>query len=337
MGNHKVRFTLQCLLLWSWAAVCQASCNWNGQIGPTQYSATNTSITVNSLGTSIGSRVADIAGVSGTPSWQTQCSGSESAGYTNQAGAAVPAITNSEKGPVYNISALPGIGYSLSDTSLYNSPNYFKPYGTVTAPAGGYSFDATSKLRIDFWRTGDLTTGQYCLPAGTTLGYVRFDNLTVARVVMSNGLCANVIGPTCTISTDSKNISVPLGDQLVSQFTGIGSSSPGKGFNIKLLSCSNVQAVLLQFNATPDSDYPNAAQQGVIQLQATANKATGIGVQLLKGDGVTPMPLNSQQSVWQGTSTPAISLPFSVRYLQTRASVTPGQANALAQFVVAYQ
>ena len=95
MGNHKVRFTLQCLLLWGMATASHASCSWNGQIGPTQYSATNASITVNSLGTSIGSRVADIAGVSGTPSWQTQCSGSESAGYTNQAGAAVPAITNS--------------------------------------------------------------------------------------------------------------------------------------------------------------------------------------------------------------------------------------------------
>ena len=337
MGVHLRLVMLSSLLLLGIPLTTQASCSWNGLVGPTLYGATNSSITVNSLGTSIGSRVADIAGVSGTPSWQTQCSGSESAGYTNQVGATAPAIGNSEKGPIYNINALPGLGYSLSDTSLYSSPNYFKPYGTVSAPAGSYNFDASAKLRIDFWRTGNLTTGQYCLPAGTTLGYLRFDNLTVLRVVMSNGLCVNVVGPTCTVSTDSKNISVPLGDQQISQFSGIGSGSPGKRFNINLLSCSNVQAVLLQFNATADSDYPNAAQQGVIQLQSVANKATGIGVQLLKADGVTPMPLNSQQNVWQGASTPSLSLPFTVRYLQTKASVTPGQANALAQFVVAYQ
>lgn len=337
MANNQARFILHCLLLWSMATASHASCKWREQIGPTQYSATNSSITVNSLSTSIGSRIADIAGVSGTPSWQTHCSHNRSAGYTNQVGAMAPAIGNSEKGPIYNINALPDIGYSLSDTSLYQSPNYFNPYGTVTAPPGDYPFDASAKLRIDFWRTGELTTGQYCLPAGTTLGYVRFDSLTVVRVVMSNGLCANVVGPTCTISTDSKNISVPLGEQQASQFTGIGSGSPGKAFNINLLSCSNVQAVLLQFNATPDSDYPNAAQQGVIQLQASPDRATGIGVQLLKGDGVTPMPLNNQQSVWQGAAPPAISLPFTARYLQTRVRVTPGQANALAQFVVAYQ
>lgn len=338
MWHCKARFILLGLLFWSVIPGAYASCSWNGQIGPTLFSAINSSLTINSLNSSVGSRLSDIGGVSGTPSWQTQCSGNESAGYTNQAGVITPAIANSEKGPIYNINALPGIGYSLSDTSLYNNgPNYFKPYGTVTAPGGSFSFDATAKLRIDFWRTGDLITGQYCLPAGTAMGYVRFDALTVTRLVMSNGLCVNVVGPTCTISSSSKNIAVPLGDQHVSQFTQIGSSTPSKGFNINLLACSNVKAVLLQFNATADSDYPSAAQQGVIQLQATANQAAGIGVQLLKGDGVTPMPLNSQQSVWQGASTSAITLPFSVRYLQTRTRVTPGQANALAQFVVAYQ
>lgn len=331
-------FILQTLLLGSSINLAHASCNWNGQIGPTLYSTTNSSITVNSLNTSIGSRVADIAGVSGTPSWQTQCAGSESAGYTNLAGGTAPVIGNSEKGPVYGITSLPGIGYSLSDTALYNNtPNYFQPFGTVSAPAGNYSFDATAKLRIDFWRTGTLTTGQYCLSAGTSLGHVKFGSLIVTQVVLGNPLCVNVVGPTCSISTDSKNISVPLGSQHVSQFTGIGSTSQSKSFNINLLSCSNVKAILMQFNATPDGDYANAAQQGVIQLQNVASKATGIGVQLLKGDNITPVPLNSQQSMWQGSSTPNISLPFAVRYLQTRSTVTLGEANALAQFVVAYQ
>lgn len=315
----------------------RASCSWQaGQIGPTLYGATNTSLTVSSLGSSVGSRVADIAGISGTPSWQSQCSGTESAGYTNQVGATTSAFT-SEKGPVYPITAIPGIGYSLSDTQLYGSPNYFQPYGTVSAPAGGYAFSADAKLRLDFWRTGTLTTGQYCLPAGTAMGYVRFDNLTVVRLVMSSDLCINVVGPTCSVSTGSKSISVPLGSQSASQFSGIGSSSASQHFNIDLLSCSNVKAVLLQFNATADSDYPNAAQQGVIQLQAVANKASGVGVQLLKGDGTTPMPLNSQQTLWQGSSASSLSLPFAVRYLQTKSSVTPGEANAIAEFVVAYQ
>ncbi|MGL4206303.1 MAG: fimbrial protein [Aeromonadaceae bacterium] len=336
MRHVNARFILQLLLFWSVAQLAHASCQWDGPPLGTTYNAVNDEIDVNMINTSIGSRLSDIGGIDGSPSWQTKCNGGESAGYTNLAGSTVPALS-SEKGPVYNISALPGIGYSVSGSSLYGSPNYFMPYGSVQAPAGGYSFDASAKLRLDFWRTGPLTTGHYCLPPGTTLGYVKFDNLTVASVVMSNGLCANVVGPTCTVSTDSTNISVPLGNQSISQFTGIGSSSLSRGFNINLDSCSNVKAVLMQFNATPDGDYANAAQQGVIQLQNVASKATGIGVQLLKGDNITPVPLNSQQSMWQGSSTPNISLPFAVRYLQTRSTVTPGEANALAQFVVAYQ
>lgn len=335
MSKRTLILVLGLMLLGSQHA--HASCSWqDGLVGPTLYSATTSSLSVNSLGSSVGSRLADMAGIDGSGAWRTQCTGNESAGYTNQVGATA-AVFTSEKGPVYPISAIPGIGYSLSDTKLYNWPNYFQPYGTVSTPSDLYDFDASAKLRLDFWRTGALTTGQYCLPAGTVLGNVRFDNLTVARLVVSNGLCINVVGPTCTVSTGSQNISVPLGSQSASQFSGIGSSSASQHFNIDLLSCTNVKAVLLQFNATADSDYPNAAQQGVIQLQSVANKASGVGVQLLQGDNSTPMPLNSQQAVWQGGATSSLSLPFAARYLQTKASVTPGEANAIAEFVVAYQ
>ncbi|MDH1507870.1 type 1 fimbrial protein [Aeromonas caviae] len=325
------------LLALSWNPAALANCSWkDGLVGPARYSAPNSSLTVNSINTAVGQRVGDIGGMDGTPSWKSNCSGSESAGYSNLVGATAPAIGSSEKGPIYNITTIPGIGYSLSDTALYNTPNYFRPYGEVKAPIGDYYFDATSKIRVDFWKTGNMTTGQYCLPAGTLLGNVRFDNLTVVEARLTNGLCVNIVGPTCTVSTDSKNITVPLGTQQAQQFTGIGSSSASRNFNIHLQSCSNVYAVLMQFNASADPDYANAAQQGVIQLQAGAQNATGIGVQLLNS-ALLPQPLNNRQEVWRGAPASNLTLPFAVRYLQTRSQVTPGQANALVQFVVAYQ
>ena len=66
--------------------------------------------------------------------------------------------------------------------------------------------------------------------------------------------------------------------------------------------CGNVYAVLMQFNA-------NAAHKGLCRYQ----------------EG------------WCSTPASNLTLPFAVRYLQTRSQATPGQANALVQFVVAYQ
>lgn len=327
------------LLTASWHSIAEASCSWAGGMpGPSRYAGTANPITVDVTYRRVGDRLSDIGGMGGNPSWKTNCSGQESAGYYNSVGPQQPALTNSEKGALFAMTAIPGIGYSLSDTNLYQGPqhSYFSAYGSIRAPQGEFYFDAGNKVRVDFWKIGDTQAGSYCLPAGSQLGYVQFDGLRVFEARLSNQLCIHIQQPTCAVSTASKNITVDLGSYQQSRFTQGGQTTNSKPFNISLNNCSRVEAIDIQFNANPDPDVSNAALNGVVQLDHGGSlSATGVAVQILDNRG-NPQKLNQAQSVWQQANG-NVDLPFAVRYIQTRQQVTAGNANASIQFVMSYR
>ncbi len=334
------KFLLALLLGWLLHPMARAECTWSdGWIGPTIYQVqTSANYTRNVTYTNVGQRVFDVGGADGAPSWKTSCSGGEQAGYINSLGSPSPVLTG-EKGPIYEIAQVPGLGYSLSETQAYDPINYYRQYGTLNAPSGQYYFDAGSKLRVDFWKTGSLQAGSYCLDPGTRMGSVRFGNLDVIHVNLASGFCLNVVEPTCTVQTDSKQITVPLGNRPVTSFSGVGSVGPTVPFSIRLGACSNVSQVTIQFNAVADADYPSAAAAGVLSTAGSPSPAaTGVGIQLMDGRTSSPMILLQPKVMWNGTSgTTSISLPFGARYIQTRSMVTPGYAHGSAHFVLSYQ
>lgn len=333
------KFLLALLLGWLLHPMARAECTWSDDlIGPTIYRVQTATYTLNVIGANVGERVGDIGGADGAPSWKTSCSGSEQAGYINSLGSHSPVLTG-EKGPIYEITQVPGLGYSLSETQAYDPPNYYQQYGTLNAPGGQYSFDAGRKQRIDFWKTGSLQAGSYCLAAGTRMGSVRFGDLDVIHVNLASGLCLNVVAPTCTVQTDSKQITVPLGNRPVTSFSGVGSVGPTVAFSIHLGACSNVSQVTIQFNAVADADYLSAAAAGVLSTAGSPSPAaTGVGIQLMDGRTSSPMILLQPKVMWNGASgTTSISLPFGARYIQTQSTVTPGNAHGSAQFVLSYQ
>lgn len=334
------KFLLALFLGWLLHPMARAECTWSdGLIGPTIYRVqTPSTHTMNVTYANVGQRVWDVGGADGAPSWKTSCSGGEQAGYINSLGSPSPVLTG-EKGPIYEIAQVPGLGYSLSETQAYDPPNFYRQYGTLNAPSGQYYFDAGRKLRVDFWKTGSLQAGRYCLAAGTRMGSVRFGNLDVIDVVLASGLCLDVVAPTCEVQTDSKQITVPLGNHPVTSFTGVGSVGPTVPFSIHLGACSNVSQVAIQFNAVADADYPSAAAAGVLSTAGSPSPAaTGVGIQLMDGRTSSPMVLLQPKVMWNGTSgTTSISLPFGARYIQTRSTVTPGYAHGSAQFVLSYQ
>lgn len=329
--------SLLLLLMVCWPHPAQANCSWSGgQTGPSRYLGTTSTISLNVLNSAVGQRLSDIGGMSGTPSWNSNCVGNESSGYTNEAGPISPVLTQSEKGPIYGFTQVPGIGYTLSDSNLYNgSNNYFRPYGSLSAPGGQFYFDASNKVRVDFWKTGNTTAGHYCLPAGTRLGNVKFGTLVVFEASLSNGLCIDVQGATCSVATASKNITVPLGSYSVNQFSGNNRNTTSHPFNIELQNCNQVQQVDVEFIATADPNTFNGAINGIVQLEQSAGHASGIAVQLLNAQN-TPLGLNQKISVWRGNQN-SVTLPFAVRYLKTSSQITPGHANAMMQFMVSYQ
>ena len=274
--------------------------------------------------------------------WSYQSCGTTTtpAGYVNNVGAPAPIRDSdpSSKGPVYNITAIPGVAYSLSEGSLGKDPSngqwsskYYQQKGTVYAYDSG-SFENNPDVRIEFWVTTErLIPGTYTLARGTQLGRVEFGSKTVWRIDLSVDVIF-IVTPSCTISTTY--ISVPLGSQSKSQFINVNDASASVPFNIDLTGCA-ANKVNITINGTADPDYTNAITNGVLQLTQETGHATGVGIQLRRADH-SVLPLNTLYN-WKSTYTSgSFTLPLEARYIKNNAAVTAGKANSVANFVMSF-
>lgn len=140
------------------------------------------------------------------------------------------------------------------------------------------------------------------------------------------------ISYTCSLDSNSRTISVPLGDMRVDKFGGVDSTSPAKAFNIGL-TCSRPAdnyTMSITFSAAPDA----SQKPGVLALTSGANAATGVGIQLqAKG---APVEFGKAIEIGRDNAS-TLSIPMSARYYQTAATIKPGAANGIATFVVTYK
>lgn len=136
----------------------------------------------------------------------------------------------------------------------------------------------------------------------------------------------------CTISDSNKTLDISMGDFPVTAFSGPGSTTPVVEVPLTL-NCPTI-GTAVKVTATANGgalDAPN----GVLNLTA-GSTATGLGVQLLKSDASTALPLNTRISL--GASTAAeTTFKLYARYRQTSSTVTSGTANAMATFTLNYQ
>ncbi|BDA92308.1 hypothetical protein E3AUHO_49940 [Klebsiella pneumoniae subsp. pneumoniae] len=269
--------------------------------------------------------------------WNITCSGSEPSGYNSIGGAPVGPAYQSKPGYVYSIDRLPGIGYSfqMGEQDGIDFDSLFMPYPTARPFSGGRYFNSESKKpTIYFWRIPDTSglppPGQYCL--NDYLGDIYLEGVNALKFSVK-GLCITVKSPTCKIS--NADIKVNLGRHNRSVFMGPGSTTNMVPFNIDLTTCENVGNIFMQFNATADG---NQAANGIIKIDDSGDdsSATGVGVQVLKNS--VPIVLNEPATIWSGSkgSESAYSFQYQARYIQTESTVTAGQANASATFVVTY-
>ncbi|WP_312429358.1 fimbrial protein [Achromobacter sp.] len=157
-------------------------------------------------------------------------------------------------------------------------------------------------------------------------GIVTDTSLEIQFVTMAMA----VTSPVCT----TPDVSVFLGTPKSSVFTGTGSSSQLVGFDISLDGCpSGMSSIHYQIDAaTPVVDAANA----VIGLDANSS-ATGVGVQLLDGNG-NPAILGRRQPFagYNSATGGSFKIPLQARYRQTGDKVTPGSANAAVTFTMNY-
>lgn len=146
-------------------------------------------------------------------------------------------------------------------------------------------------------------------------------------------ISANIIVqvPTCSVSPGSQNMTVTLPTVGSQAFVGQGTTTGQTPFSLQLTNCSSNLSV----NITLDSTNAQAGATGVIAPSGSAGYATGIGVQVLNTDGVTPIAFGS--SLNTGTTTSSnYTINLFARYYQTAPTITTGLVQGTATFTLSY-
>ncbi|EEJ3293176.1 TPA: fimbrial protein [Salmonella enterica] len=162
----------------------------------------------------------------------------------------------------------------------------------------------------------------------------------------------SVIDAPCSIAPDSRNINVDLGQVTKKSLASTGSTSDLVPVTINLTGCSfddgqggtggsttAISKVGVEFSTSAGSN-SNTDSKGEITNTATSNPATNVAVQLLKGDGVNPVNLNTAPTTNDATSLVTDSatnkLNFYAHMIATGTGVTPGNVSAQVTYKLKY-
>ncbi|WP_145931341.1 fimbrial protein [Yersinia bercovieri] len=140
-----------------------------------------------------------------------------------------------------------------------------------------------------------------------------------------------LIGNTCTVSTNSKMQTVPLGNIGTQQF-GVKHrvSNIKTPFFINLEECGpTFTGVKVRFIGTPDSNIAHL-------IKVEEGGATGVAVELLNR-AEEPLALNMQTDVLGAPGAESVQMKFHARLTATGSPVTPGPVSATATWVLEYQ
>lgn len=143
----------------------------------------------------------------------------------------------------------------------------------------------------------------------------------------------NLIGNTCTVSSQSKNMTIRMGNIGSKDF--IRPSSDGLWaaelpFSIDLTDCQTESiGVKVHFLGTPDTNNKEL-------LRTLDNGAKGLAIRLMD-ENKNPIAINQSSKVYViNPELDVNKLNFYARYVLTQDNLTPGPANAVSTFMLEY-
>lgn len=213
---------------------------------------------------------------------------------------------------------LPGVGIQIQQISpsiFYDNPATLRNVGQGAL--------VSSSRTLTLVKTGPITPGTLTTGA---VGVVRDNNNKVGFIVNLTGGTVNQMA--CSVLTPTVN--VPLGDYFITEFTAIGHTTTAQPINIQL-NCNSGARINAAITANVE-----ASQAGTIKLTPGTAVASGVGVQILDKNGV-PVTLNQKFIVDTVSVAGQYNFGWTARYIQTVASVTIGQANAIATLSLTYE
>ncbi|WP_158443135.1 fimbrial protein [Herbaspirillum hiltneri] len=247
----------------------------------------------------------------------------------------------------------------LMDTTVQNPDSYLTVYqadidisGAVTTrtpdnggwdkhkfPDGTFTQEVTATVRLKYKRVhveafsrataSKPAVGQYA--PGTGWAAIRAPGGGVIAINSSSG--PRVLNGTCSIGNITETLSpVPLG-----KFTRIGHVESAKDFNIPL-NCSSmtpdVRVGLTFDTAAQDS----SGAPGVIKTDQGSGNASGIGLQIINRTTSAPIAFGSfEPGTPNSAASGVFNNPYTVRYYQTKAAVSPGRVAGRVVATVSYQ
>lgn len=137
----------------------------------------------------------------------------------------------------------------------------------------------------------------------------------------------------CVVNASTEGLPVELGQYRASDFSKVGDTSSPKTFNISLSNCAvdTYTKASVTFNGLTSS-----GDNTILSTDGGDSSATGVGIQILKKN-ITLALDGSKASETTSLTEGNNNLAFQARYIAKNATVTPGQANASADFTITYQ
>lgn len=216
-----------------------------------------------------------------------------------------------------------------------NSSMQIKNVKVLDIPWGGSGGSANGEVDLELRKIGKTPEGGKVSSVADIVAFYLDSNTNNNKGSHFIRGLSNIsfISYTCSVDTNSQNMTVPLGKVRTDRFTGVGSTFAEQNFNIHL-SCTQpagIYNVAVTFSAVAD----DSRTPGVLALESGPNTATGVGIQLLK-DG-SPVEFEHALPVGSATKSTMFTIPMTARYYQTGHTVIPGEAKGIATFVLTYK
>ncbi|MGJ0481627.1 fimbrial protein [Pantoea agglomerans] len=143
----------------------------------------------------------------------------------------------------------------------------------------------------------------------------------------------NITDEACSVDVKSVNQSISMGTVSTSAFKSAGEVAAPTRFSIVLNNCpASVSSVNASFTGT--ADQTNTDLLGL----SSDSGATGVGVAIYESDSKTLIPLRSDsEDLVIKTEAGVNTLNYVAKYMATASTVTPGTANAAADFTLGYK
>lgn len=242
-------------------------------------------------------------------------------------------------------SGVPGIGIKAAysnnpgDTpaninSVGSNGSSFMEWPRSSGPLSPVEYVPSGIYRAQFVMTGPIPVGTNTMSLPAPTSNTIYNSLETNRATFTaTTFTVNSVG--CIVN-NSGNIVVNLDPASQDQFTTVGYTTNPKDFSINVSCPTSGTAVSYQIDDMGSSGLP--VNMGVLANLATTGAASGVGVQVVKTDGTTIVPLSNKVSYITTTyDNQTVSIPLKGRYYQMTNTISPGNVVANATFTMFYQ